>query len=64
MAAVVITGISIETQGPQIFTLGSAFNTVGLTLRVTKNNGTSEVISSGFTVTGVDTMVLEPKRLP
>jgi hypothetical protein len=58
VAAVVITGISIETQGPQIFTLGSAFNTVGLTLRVTKNNGTSEVISSGFTVTGVDTMVL------
>jgi hypothetical protein len=58
VTAIVTTGISIETQAPQSFTLGSAFNTNGLTLRVTKNNGTSEVISTGFTVTGVNTMVL------
>jgi hypothetical protein len=58
VTAINTTGITILTPGTEIFTLGQNFNSFGLSIEVHKNNSTTEIITSGLNVSGVDTMVL------
>ncbi|MBQ4338759.1 MAG: bacterial Ig-like domain-containing protein [Clostridia bacterium] len=61
---VTLSSISINTNPDKmVYEIGEAFDSSGLTLKATYSDGSSEIISSGFTCSSVNTSAAGSKRV-